>query len=60
MNNGLNDITLAMEDSSNGVASVATDISELANVMSLIKEESANNEEISDKLNDEVSRFKRM
>ena len=58
MNNGLNDITLAMEDSSNGITSVATDISELANAMVSIKEESSTNEDISNQLENEVSRFK--
>ena len=36
MNNGINDISTAMNDSAQGVTSVAEDISELANAISLI------------------------
>ena len=57
MNNGINDISTAMNDSAQGVTSVAEDISELANAISLIKDKSDDNKEISEELLVEISRF---
>lgn len=60
MNDGINDISIAMNDSAQGITSVAEDTTELASAITLIKEETDNNKRISDKLLEEVSRFKRV
>lgn len=60
MNNGINDISTAMNDSAQGVTSVAEDISELASAISLIKDKSDDNKEISDELLVEISRFQKV
>lgn len=57
MNQGLNDITITVDESAKGITEVAESTSDLVNAMSLIKEETMNNERISKALSDEVHRF---
>ena len=60
MNHGLQDITLTVEESANGITGVAEDVTVLVGAIATIKEESDNNHNIARKLEDEVSRFERV
>lgn len=57
MNQGLNDISITVDESAKGVSEVAESTSELVNAMALIKDESEINQNISKKLSGEVNRF---
>lgn len=58
MAQGINDISITVDESARGVSDVAENAVNLVNAMSLIKDESEVNENISKSLNEEVSRFK--
>ncbi len=58
MNSGISDISTVVEDNANGVTSVADSIVTLAAAIGEIQQETTGNQEISRRLNDEVSRFK--
>ena len=58
MNSGLNDISLAVEESAKGIVTIAENASDLVKVMGSIQNEMEANREISAQLNNEVSRFK--
>lgn len=60
MNTGINDITSAVEESTKGVTSVADNAVGLVAVIGEIHRETELNEEISQKLSEEVSRFKKV
>lgn len=57
MNQGLNDISITVDESAKGVSEVAESTSELVNAIALIKDESEMNQNISKKLSGEVNRF---
>ncbi|MCR5784207.1 MAG: methyl-accepting chemotaxis protein [Eubacterium sp.] len=58
MNTGLNDISVAIEESAKGIVNIAENASELVELMGNIKTEMQSNRDISAQLNGEVSRFK--
>ncbi len=58
MNEGINDIATAVDESAQGVTSVAESAVELVDAISRIQRETENNQEISEQLNNEVSKFK--
>lgn len=60
MNTGINDISTAVEENAKGITNVADSAVSLVEAMSEIQKETENNQQISDKLNSEVSRFKRV
>lgn len=60
MNTGINDISTAVEENAKGITNVADSAVTLVEAMSEIQKETENNQQISDKLNSEVSRFKRV
>ncbi|MDE6739903.1 MAG: methyl-accepting chemotaxis protein [Lachnospiraceae bacterium] len=60
MNSGISDISSVVEDNANGVTSVADNIVTLAAAIGEIQQETTGNQEISRRLNDEVSRFKQV
>ena len=60
MNSGISDISTVVEDNANGVTSVADNIVTLAAAIGEIQQETTGNQEISRRLNDEVSRFKQV
>ena len=60
MNTGINDISTAVEENAKGITNVADSAVTLVEAMAEIQKETENNQQISDKLNSEVSRFKRV
>lgn len=60
MNSGISDISTVVEDNANGVTNVADNIVTLAAAIGEIQQETTGNQEISRRLNDEVSRFKQV
>ncbi len=58
MNEGLNDIAIAVDENAQGVTSVAESAVELVDAISQIQRETDNNQEISEQLNSEVNKFK--
>ena len=60
MNSGISDISTVVEDNANGVTSVADNVVTLAAAIGEIQQETTGNQEISRRLNDEVSRFKQV
>lgn len=60
MNSGINDISTVVEDNAKGVTSVADSVVTLAAAIGEIQQETTGNQEISRRLNDEVSRFKQV
>lgn len=60
MNTGINDISTVVEDNAKGVTSVADSVVTLAAAIGEIQQETTGNQEISRRLNDEVSRFKQV
>lgn len=60
MNDGLNSITSAMEDSAKGIVSVAEGTTELASAFTSIKDETEANKDISDELGKAVANFKKI
>ena len=60
MNTGINDISTAVEENAKGITNVADSAVTLVEAMSEIQKETENNQQISDKLNSEVNRFKRV
>lgn len=58
MNGGINNIATAVDESAKGVTSVAESAVELVEAISRIQKETENNQEISEQLNSEVSKFK--
>ena len=57
MNNGINDISIAMNDGAQGIISVAEDVTGLANAIAMIKNKTDVNKQISEELLNEVSGF---
>ncbi len=55
-----NDITVTVEESVRGITGVAEDTSSLVGAISQIHEASENNQEISKKMQKEVSRFEKV
>lgn len=60
MNTGIKDISTAVEENVKGVTNVADNAVSLAEAMSEIQNETERNQQISQKLNAEVNRFKRV
>lgn len=60
MNTGLNDIAAAVDDNAQGIATAAESAVSLVAAMNRISEEIAANREISNQLDNEVSRFKKL
>ena len=60
MSSGINDISTVVEDNAKGVTSVADNIVVLAAAIGEIHQETLGNQEISGRLNKEVSRFKQV
>ena len=60
MSTGINDITTVVEDNAQGVTNVADNAVSLVEAMVAIQKETENNQQISQKLSDEVNRFKRV
>ena len=60
MSIGINDITTVVEDNAQGITNVADNAVSLVQAMVEIQRETEHNQQISQKLNDEVSRFKRV
>lgn len=60
MNTGINDISTAVEENAKGITNVADSAVTLVEAMSEIQKETEQNRQISEKLNDEVNRFKRV
>ncbi len=58
MNEGLNNISVAVDENAKGVTNIAESAVSLAEVMSNIQEEMQANRDISGQLNNEVARFK--
>jgi methyl-accepting chemotaxis protein len=57
MNQGLNDISITVDESAKGVTEVAENTSDLVNAMALIQDETDVNQRISKALSDEVNKF---
>ena len=60
MNTGINDISTAVEENAKGITNVADNAVTLVEAMSEIQKETEQNRQISEKLNDEVNRFKKV
>ena len=60
MNTGINDISTAVEENAKGITNVADSAVTLVEAMSQIQKETERNQQISEKLNGEVSRFKKV
>ena len=60
MNTGINDISTAVEENAKGITNVADSAVSLVEAMSEIQKESDHNQQISQKLNNEVNRFKKV
>lgn len=60
MNSGINDISTVVEDNARGVTNVADSVVTLATAIGEIQQETTGNQEISRRLNTEVSRFKQV
>lgn len=60
MNTGINDISVVVEDNANDVTNVADNVVTLAAAIGAIQKETTGNQEISRRLNVEVSRFKQV
>lgn len=60
MNRGLCDITRTVEENTNGISSVAEDVTVLVGAIATIKEESDNNQDIAGALEQEVNRFEKV
>ena len=58
MTSGLNDISVAVDESAKGVTNVAESAVSLVASMSQIQQQSISNQEISEQLSNEVGRFK--
>lgn len=58
MNTGLNDISIAVDESAKGVVNVAESAVNLVNAMAQIKQQAENNQQVSELLSSEVNRFK--
>ena len=60
MNNGINDISTVVEDNANGITNVADSAVSLVAAITEIQRETENNQQISQKLNEQVNRFKKV
>ena len=60
MNTGINDISTAVEENAKGITNVADSAVTLVEAMVEIRQEAERNQQISDTLNGEVNRFKRV
>ena len=60
MNDGINNISVTIEESAQGVSNVAEEISKLVMAISSITVQAGENKNISDGLSGEVSRFEKM
>lgn len=60
MDTGINDIATTVDESAKGVTGVADDTTNLVNAISMIQEETMRNQEISESLQEEVSRFEKL
>lgn len=60
MNDSINNIAIAVDESARGVTSVAENAVSLVEAITHIQRETENNQEISAKLSDEVNRFKKV
>jgi methyl-accepting chemotaxis protein len=58
INEAVNSVNIAVEESTNGITHVAEDAVDLANNMNQIADQANNNQSISDNLNSEVNKFK--
>ena len=60
MNSSINDISTAVDESARGVTTVAEEANELANALNTIQDETAVSQKVSDELNLEIIRFKKL
>ena len=60
MNNGINDISTAVEENAKGITNVADNAVTLVEAITEIQKETENNQQISVRLSDEVNRFKKV
>lgn len=60
MNNGINDISTAIDENAQDVTGVAQNAVSLVEAMNKIQAETENNQAISQQLNEQVNRFKRV
>ncbi|MCH5342693.1 MAG: methyl-accepting chemotaxis protein [Acetatifactor sp.] len=60
MNTGINDISVAVEENAKGITNVADSAVSLVDAMEEIRKETEKNQQISQKLTEEVNRFKRV
>lgn len=60
MNEGINNISVTIEESAKGVSNVAEEISQLVSAISSISVQAGENKNISDGLSGEVSKFEKM
>lgn len=60
MNTGINDISTAVEENSKGISSLADSAVSLVEAMSEIQKETEHTQQVSQNLNDEVNRFRRV
>ncbi len=60
MNSGINDISTAVEENAKGITNVADSAVSLVEAMQEIQKETERNQQISQKLNEQVNRFKKV
>lgn len=60
MNEGINNISIAIEESAKGVTNVAQEISQLVTAISAIKVQADENKNLSEDLSDEVAKFEKV
>ncbi len=60
MTQGINDVSVTIDESANAVTGVAEDATQLVNAIAMIQHETANNQSISEKLEEEVRRFEKV
>lgn len=60
MNEGINNISIAIEESAKGVTNVAQEISQLVTAISAITVQADENKNLSEDLSDEVAKFEKV
>ena len=60
MNEGINNISIAIEESAKGVTNVAQEISQLVTAISAITVQANENKNLSEDLSDEVAKFEKV
>ena len=60
MNEGINNISIAIEESAKGVTNVAEEIAQLVTAISAITTQAGENKNLSENLSDEVAKFEKV